>query len=260
MQATRQAMPVPAADNVRVNNDDAPRVEPAADNEADDWDDDHSQCEDLKSPITIRINAGVRVSSSSNVVVLAAAPSEVAALVAQAVVAGIREASAGRCGIPMVDEDGHPRPLRVEVDTGLEVNGVGNVVGAERVVKDIMRIRAATATFLTTVRQAGPGAAPASTVSANQADFPQPSTAPAPMAHANQIGFPQPSAAPAAGQPVTNLPGLDRVSVGPARGLATITSVQAAINEACIANQQAIGLLATYKARQPGSRTRSCSF
>ncbi|KAK1764581.1 hypothetical protein QBC33DRAFT_189441 [Phialemonium atrogriseum] len=107
----------------------------------DPWDDDHSECEDLKSPITIRINAGIRISSNSNVVTLAASPADTCARIAQAVVAGMREASGG-VGIPMIDEDGHPRPLRIEVDAGLDINGAGNVVGREDVVRDILRMKA----------------------------------------------------------------------------------------------------------------------
>ena len=118
-----------------------PLTAPIREHEPDPWDDDHSECEDLKSPVTIRINAGIRISSNSNIVTVTASPGDMCAMIAKSVVAGMREASGG-VGIPMIDEDGHPRPLRIEVDAGLDVNGIGNIVGREDVVLEIMRIKA----------------------------------------------------------------------------------------------------------------------
>lgn len=95
------------------------------------------------SPISLRINASVNVSRSNNIVCLSSTPAEQANAIAKAVVQALNEGSSGRCGIPMIDEDGRPRSLRIEVDAGLVVEGTGNVIGGPEVVGPLLRRRAA---------------------------------------------------------------------------------------------------------------------
>jgi hypothetical protein len=42
----------------------------------------------------------------------------------------------------MIDESGCPRPLKIEVDAGIVVEGTGNVVGSREVVGELLRRRA----------------------------------------------------------------------------------------------------------------------
>ncbi|KAG6003978.1 hypothetical protein E4U21_001558 [Claviceps maximensis] len=92
-----------------------------------------------QSSIFLRINTSVRVSSSNNQVCINETPAEHANAIARAVVHAIQENSSGQCGIPMIDEDGRPRPVRIEVDAGLEVHGEGNVVGNDKFVVELLR-------------------------------------------------------------------------------------------------------------------------
>ncbi|EJT82006.1 hypothetical protein GGTG_01980 [Gaeumannomyces tritici R3-111a-1] len=97
------------------------------------------------SPIELNINTGVTVSQSDNMVVLSASPADMAAGVAAAVLAAIEQASSARVGIPMIDESGAPRPLRVRVDASIRVGGSGNVLGPEALVRECLLARAAAA-------------------------------------------------------------------------------------------------------------------
>ncbi|QPH01204.1 hypothetical protein C2857_005403 [Epichloe festucae Fl1] len=102
---------------------------------------DDGTCSDdpQQSSIAFRINTSVRVSSNDNYVCINETPAEHANAIARAVVHAIQENSSGQCGIPMIDEDGRPRPVRIEVDAGLEVHGQGNVVGNENFVTQVLR-------------------------------------------------------------------------------------------------------------------------
>lgn len=82
------------------------------------------------SPIQLRINASVRVCNSDNLICLDQSPADHANAIAKAVVQAIEEHSSGQCGIPMIDEDGHPRPISIDVDAGVTIEGKGNVVGS----------------------------------------------------------------------------------------------------------------------------------
>ena len=87
---------------------------------------------DGPSPISLRINTSVSISRNQNLVCLGDSPRQHAAAIARAVVEAFRESSCG--GIPMIDEDGRPRPVNVEVEAGMTVEGTGNIVGTESVV------------------------------------------------------------------------------------------------------------------------------
>ncbi|KAG6026127.1 hypothetical protein E4U41_001348 [Claviceps citrina] len=94
-----------------------------------------------QSGISLRINTSVRVSSNNNHVCVSETPAEHASAIARAVVHAIQENSSGQCGIPMIDEDGRPRPVSVHVDAVLEVHGEGNVVGNDGFVTELLRRR-----------------------------------------------------------------------------------------------------------------------
>ncbi|KAG5964542.1 hypothetical protein E4U57_005222 [Claviceps arundinis] len=107
--------------------------------DTDSTEDSDTDTDDSPSGIILRINTSVRISSNNNHVCINETPAQHANAIARAVVHAIQENSAGQCGIPMIDEDGRPRPVRIEVDAGLEVHGEGNVVGHEAFVRDYLR-------------------------------------------------------------------------------------------------------------------------
>jgi hypothetical protein len=104
--------------------------------EEDDLDDEEGY-----SAISLRINTSVHISSNNNLVCLNDTPASHANAIAKAVVQAIQENSSGQCGIPMIDEEGRPRPVKIEVDAGISVEGSGNIVGNEEVVTKVLHMR-----------------------------------------------------------------------------------------------------------------------
>ncbi|RDA85653.1 hypothetical protein CP532_3547 [Ophiocordyceps camponoti-leonardi (nom. inval.)] len=104
--------------------------------------DEDSDLESLSSGISLRINTSVTVSGDNNTVCLAETLDASAKAHASAVVKAIQDASPGHCGIPMIDEEGRPRPLTIHVDAGLTIAGAGNIIGDdEAVVANLSRRR-----------------------------------------------------------------------------------------------------------------------
>ncbi|KAF5023302.1 hypothetical protein F66182_4610 [Fusarium sp. NRRL 66182] len=93
------------------------------------------------SPISLRIDTSVSVARNNNIVCLTATPAEQANAIARAVVQALHEGSSGQCGIPMIDESGCPRPLEIDVDAGLAVEGTGNIIGGREVISELVRQR-----------------------------------------------------------------------------------------------------------------------
>lgn len=83
------------------------------------------------SPIDLRISTALRVQGDNNAVLLNSAPVDHARVVAQAVVSAICQCSDVGGGIPMIDEEGRPRPFNIAVDAGVNVEGSGNLLGSE---------------------------------------------------------------------------------------------------------------------------------
>lgn len=102
-----------------------------------DDDDEVENEEKVQSPINLRINASLKVTNSNNVICLAASPADDANAIARAVIRAMEEHSSGRCGIPMIDEDGAPRPINIEIDAGITVEGEGNLITGREV--DVVR-------------------------------------------------------------------------------------------------------------------------
>ncbi|KAH6606410.1 hypothetical protein Trco_005563 [Trichoderma cornu-damae] len=117
-----------------------PMAEAVLETMASENEDDEYQ-EEGTSAIWLRINTSVLISKNNNLVCLPDTPASHANAIAKAVVQAIQENSSGQCGIPMIDEDGRPRPVKIEVDAGITVEGSGNVVGSEDVVNQVLRQR-----------------------------------------------------------------------------------------------------------------------
>lgn len=90
----------------------------------DDVDDD-----DDRSPIELRITTTVQVEGDNNAILLTATPAEHARVITEAVTATVRQAGGLNDGIPMIDEEGRPRPFRISVSAGMNIEGSGNVLG-----------------------------------------------------------------------------------------------------------------------------------
>lgn len=90
----------------------------------DDQDDGHS-------PINLRISTALRIHGDSNAILMSTAPVDHAKAVAQTVVSAIRQCSDVNGGLPMIDEEGRPRPVNISVDAGLSIKGSGNILGNE---------------------------------------------------------------------------------------------------------------------------------
>lgn len=102
---------------------------------------DDEEEEESCAPIAIRISTALRVTSNHNLVCVTAGPADHAGAIAKAIIAAMKDASTANCGIPMIDEDGRPRPIRIEVDAGLDINGTANVIGTESVIEEVLRQR-----------------------------------------------------------------------------------------------------------------------
>ncbi|KKY31663.1 hypothetical protein UCDDA912_g08387 [Diaporthe ampelina] len=94
------------------------------DDNADDDDDD-----DDRSPVELRITTTVQVEGDNNAILLTALPAEHARAIAEAVTATVRQAGGMNGGIPMIDEEGRPRPFKISVSAGMNIEGSGNVLG-----------------------------------------------------------------------------------------------------------------------------------
>lgn len=91
--------------------------------------DDDVDDDDDRSPIELRITTTVQVEGDNNAILLTATPAEHARVITEAVTATIRQAGGLNDGIPMIDEEGRPRPLRISVSAGMNMEGSGNVLG-----------------------------------------------------------------------------------------------------------------------------------
>lgn len=94
------------------------------------------------SPLSLCINTSINISKSNNLVCLVDSPANHANAIAEAVVQALQKHSSGSCGIPMIDGDGNPRHIKIEVDAGMVVDGMGNVVGNEKIIDEVLRQRA----------------------------------------------------------------------------------------------------------------------
>ncbi|KAH6682116.1 hypothetical protein F5X68DRAFT_277273 [Plectosphaerella plurivora] len=103
-------------------------------------DPDEEPYEEL-SPINLRISARINVARDNNVIALPYTPAEQAKSIAEAIVEAFKKGSISGDGIPMIDQEGRPRPIRIEVDAGITVEGANNVLGTEAAVMDIMNAR-----------------------------------------------------------------------------------------------------------------------
>jgi hypothetical protein len=104
------------------------------------------------SRIILQINTPLLIKGDNNIIALD--PSLQASKIALSVVQALKQLSASSHGIPMVDEDGCPRPIVVEIKAEVKVEGNRNVVGEKSVMAGATSAAAAAATKR---KQAGEG-------------------------------------------------------------------------------------------------------
>lgn len=104
-------------------------------------DQDDAESFNTLSSLHLCINTSINISKNNNLICLVDSPATHANVIAEAVSASLQKHSSGNCGIPMIDGNGNPRPLKIEVDAGMVVDGMGNVVGNEKVIDEVLRQR-----------------------------------------------------------------------------------------------------------------------
>lgn len=81
--------------------------------------DDPHDDDDDRSPIELRITTTVQVEGDNNAMLLTASPAAHAKVIAEAVTATVRQAAGMNGGIPMIDEEGRPRPFKISISAGI---------------------------------------------------------------------------------------------------------------------------------------------
>ncbi|KAJ6446111.1 rRNA-processing protein UTP23 [Purpureocillium lavendulum] len=97
--------------------------------------------DDESSPIFLRINTSIKVSNNNNVLCIGSTPADSAKQIAEAVVKAMRDYSAGNAGLPMIDEEGRPRPVKIDVDAGVTVEGANNFLGSKEVFQQFLEVQ-----------------------------------------------------------------------------------------------------------------------
>lgn len=90
-----------------------------------------SDMETTHSSITISISAPVTIIGHANLVAID--PVEMGINIAQSIFRSIKECSVSGAGMPMIDEEGRPRPIEVRMDSGIKVQGTKNIIGEKAV-------------------------------------------------------------------------------------------------------------------------------
>lgn len=91
------------------------------------------------SRINITIRSPIIITGNANLIACDAAAT--ANAIALGVVQSLRQLSMGQHGIPMIDEQGRPRPLGVEVIAEMRVEGSQNVVGERAVLARMLDLK-----------------------------------------------------------------------------------------------------------------------
>lgn len=92
--------------------------------------------EEEGSPIHIIISTPLVLKGDNNLI--AVDPATQSSKIAMAVVQALKQLSHGADGIPMIDENGRPRPLKVDVKAEVTVQGNKNVVGEQAVLGSVV--------------------------------------------------------------------------------------------------------------------------
>lgn len=86
-----------------------------------------SDMDPAPSPIIISISSPVTIIGHTNLIAID--PTKIGTNIAHNIVRSIKDASICSAGIPMIDEEGRPRPIEVIVHAGIKVQGTNNTIG-----------------------------------------------------------------------------------------------------------------------------------
>lgn len=106
-----------------------------ANNQPDDDDDDDEEAPSTLSRIDIYLNTPLHIIGDGNLIAIE--PSVTANKVALGVVNALKHLSMIADGVPMIDEEGRPRPIKVCVTAGMKVEGSRNLVGERAVMERV---------------------------------------------------------------------------------------------------------------------------
>jgi hypothetical protein len=91
------------------------------------------------SPINVKISSPITIIGDANLIAIDLA--DIASSMANCIIRSIKDCSMAHAGIPMIDEEGRPRPIDVQVDTGIIVRGNKNTIGENEVLLGIRATR-----------------------------------------------------------------------------------------------------------------------
>lgn len=91
------------------------------------FEEDEDDEQEPTSNVSITIKAGVTIAGNNNTI--SVDPAATGCKIAVAIVTGLRQMSGIAGGVPMIDENGRPRPIIIDVDAGTRVEGSDNVLG-----------------------------------------------------------------------------------------------------------------------------------
>ncbi|CAL3963798.1 hypothetical protein PZA11_001311 [Diplocarpon coronariae] len=120
-----------AAPNARIR----PAYNPPADDGDQESDGDDEPPLVPASAITMYISVPLLIKGDSNLVALE--PSLTANKVSLGIIEALKSMAYGQTGVPLVDEEGRPRPINVHVNAATTVEGAKNLVGERAVMERI---------------------------------------------------------------------------------------------------------------------------
>ncbi|KAH6678330.1 hypothetical protein B0J14DRAFT_582463 [Halenospora varia] len=98
--------------------------------------DSEDDSESKLSEIHLSISTPLRITGDNNIISVDTATN--ASRISLAVVSALRQISATGGGVPMIDANGEPRPIRVDVMAEIMVEGSGNTVGERAVLSQVV--------------------------------------------------------------------------------------------------------------------------
>jgi len=104
-------------------------------NNSDD-DSDNDEVSNL-SEIRLFINTPLLINGDGNRVAID--PSLSATKIAMGIVNALKTMTVANGGIPMIDEEGHPRPVTIKVEAEVKVTGSKNIVGERAVLNSLLK-------------------------------------------------------------------------------------------------------------------------
>ncbi|KAK4068652.1 hypothetical protein Purlil1_13756 [Purpureocillium lilacinum] len=90
------------------------------------------------SAIVLCIDTDIKVTNNNNILCIKDTPADNAKEIAEAIVKAMRDYSAANMGLPMIDEEGRPRPVEVKVNAGVALEGSNNFLGCKETVNQYL--------------------------------------------------------------------------------------------------------------------------